>query len=88
MTSQTNLTLSLYIIPKIQNYKHHKFIYTDTQYNLLSAVSVLAANVADKYHGSSQQNLNQGFVFALTVELPINQSTPGTVTYLKEKEKL
>jgi hypothetical protein len=46
----------------------------------------LAANVADKYHGSSQQNLNRGFVFALTVELPINQSIPGAVTYLKEKE--
>jgi len=44
----------------------------------------LAANVADK----CQQNLNPGFVFALTVELPINRSIPGTVTYLKEKEKL
>jgi hypothetical protein len=48
----------------------------------------LAANVADKCHGSSQQNPNPGLVIALTVELPINQSIPGTVTYLKEKEKL
>jgi hypothetical protein len=55
---------------------------------LLSAVSVLAANVADKCHGKSQQNLNPRIVSALTVELPINQSIPGTVTYLKEKEKL
>jgi hypothetical protein len=76
------------MIPNIQDHKHHKFIYTDTQYNLLSAVSVLAANVADKCHGSSQQNMNRGFVFALTEELPIDQSIPGAVTYLKEKEKL
>jgi hypothetical protein len=28
----------------------------------------------------------QVLVFALTVELPINQSIPGTVTYLKKKK--
>jgi len=41
-----------------------------------------------KCHGSSQQNLNPGSVMALTVELPVNQSIPGTVTYLKEKRKV
>ena len=49
------------MIPHIQDYKHHKFIYTDRLYNLLSAVSVLAANVADKCHGGSQQNMNPSF---------------------------
>jgi hypothetical protein len=48
----------------------------------------LAANVAEKCHGSSQENLDPGTVFALTVGLPINQSIPRTVTYLKENEKL
>ena len=88
MTSQTNLTLSPYMIPNIQGYKHHKFIYTDTQYNLLSVVSVLTANVADKCHGSSHQNLNPGFVFALTVELPVNQSNSRNRHLPKRKRKI